>query len=70
MKKKLITDRRLWLTADRDHVVEDGDPAAAFLFVARAGREIPADEASRLQLKIVRPCTPMLCSAVSRRRST
>ncbi len=53
-KKKLITDRRLWLTAGRDQVVEDGDPAAAFLLVARPGREIPADVASRLKLRIVR----------------
>ena len=34
MKKKLVTDRRLWLTADQNRVVEEGDPAAAFLLVA------------------------------------
>ena len=51
--KNLITDRRLWLTADRDHVVEDGDPEAAFLLVGCAGRTIPGDVASRLELQIV-----------------
>lgn len=35
------TDRTLWLTADRDRVVEDGDPEAAFL-LARRGQEVPA----------------------------
>ncbi len=51
-QKKLITDRRLWLTADRDQVVEDGDVAAAFLLVARAGREIPAEVVTELGLTI------------------
>ena len=51
--KNLITDRRLWLTAGEDRVVEDGDPAAAFLLVGVAGRTIPADVASKLQLQIV-----------------
>ena len=51
--KNLITDRRLWLTAGEDRVVEQGDPEAAFLLVGCAGREIPADVASRLQLKVI-----------------
>ena len=50
--KNLITDRRLWLTAGEDRVVEQGDPEAAFLLVGCAGREIPADVVSRLGLTI------------------
>ncbi len=51
--KNLVTDRRLWLTAGEDRVVEDGDPAAAFLLVGHAGRTIPADVAARLELDVV-----------------
>lgn len=29
---------RLWLTADKERVVEDGDPAAAFLLVGEGGQ--------------------------------
>lgn len=43
-------DRRLWLTADKDRVVEDGDPEAAFL-LGTEGKEIPDSEAERLGLK-------------------
>ncbi len=50
--KKLISDRRLWLTAGEDQVVEDGDPAAAFLLVAGAGRELPAEVVTRLGLTV------------------
>lgn len=35
-------DRRLYLTADRDRVVEEDDPVAAYLYVA-AGDDIPDD---------------------------
>ena len=42
-------DRTLWLTADRDRVVEEGDPEAAYL-LGTAGKEIPDDEAKRLGL--------------------
>ena len=42
-------DRRLWLTAGKDRVVEDGDPEAAFL-LGSAGEEITDDEADRLGL--------------------
>lgn len=45
----IVADRRLWLTADRSRVVEDGDPSAAFLLAA-PGTEIPVDEAARLGL--------------------
>lgn len=43
-------DRKLWLTADRDSVVEDGDPGAAFL-LGNKGTEITDAEALRLGLK-------------------
>lgn len=42
-------DRTLWLTADKDRVVEDGDPAAAYLLGA-AGATIDDAEAERLGL--------------------
>lgn len=42
-------DRKLWLTADRGKVVEDGDPKAAFL-LGVAGSDVPDDEAKRLGL--------------------
>lgn len=40
-------DRRLWLTADRSRLVEDGDPEAAFLWAA-PGDEVDAVELERL----------------------
>ncbi len=43
---KITIDRTLWLTAERDRVVEDGDPAAAFLY-ATAGKRVSAEEAER-----------------------
>lgn len=43
-------DRRLWLTADREEVVEDGDPKAAFL-LGNEGTEVPDEEAKRLGVK-------------------
>jgi hypothetical protein len=45
-----IADRKLWLTADREKVVEDGDPAAAFLF-ATEGDEITDEDAKRYGVK-------------------
>lgn len=45
----IVADRRLWLTADKARVVEDGDPAAAFLLAA-PGTEISAGEVERLRL--------------------
>lgn len=42
-------DRKLWLTADRNTVVEDGDPEAAFL-LGNEGTEITDAEAERLGL--------------------
>lgn len=47
-------DRRLWLTADKNEVVEDGDPRAAFL-LGGAGTEVPDAEAERLGLTAAKP---------------
>ncbi len=49
-------ERKLWLTADKSEVVEDGDPAAAFL-LGLPGDEIPVSEAHRLGIK-ARPAKP------------
>jgi len=43
----VIADRRLYLTADRKTLVEEGDPSAAFLFVKK-GDYYDEDEAKRL----------------------
>ena len=43
-------DRKLWLNADRDKVVEDESPDAAFL-LGTEGTEISDDEAERLGVK-------------------
>ena len=43
-------DRKLYLTADRDRVVEEGDPEAAFLF-ATPGKEISHADAEKYGLK-------------------
>lgn len=43
-------DRTLWLTADKDEVVEDGDPRAAFL-LGHEGDEVDDEEAERLGVK-------------------
>lgn len=45
--EKVTVDRRLYLTADRERVVEEGDPDAAFLYAA-AGRRVPREEFERL----------------------
>jgi hypothetical protein len=44
-----ISDRRLFLTADKERVVEDGDPEACFLLVGQ-GCELPMAEAERYGL--------------------
>ena len=43
----MIADRRLYLTADRKTLVEEGDPSAAFLFVKK-GDYYDEAEAKRL----------------------
>ena len=45
----LISDRRLYLTADRSTVVEEGDARQAWLLVG-AGSEISADDVARYGL--------------------
>lgn len=52
----MISDRRLWLTADKGALVEDGDPRAAFLW-AGAGSPINLDEAQRLGYKPLEEAT-------------
>lgn len=42
-------DRKLWLTEDKERVVEDGDPAAAFLY-AKAGTRLSDEDAERYGL--------------------
>lgn len=42
------SDRRLWLTADRRTLVEDGDARAAFLWAASPGAEVSEAEAGRV----------------------
>lgn len=48
----MVSDRRLYLTAGKDEVVEDGDARASFLF-ATPGYEIPAGEVERFGLELV-----------------
>lgn len=43
----IIVDRRLFLTADKDELVEENDPRAAFLWAGKGG-EVSEDEAERL----------------------
>ncbi len=50
-------DRRLFLTADRSRVVEEGDPHARFLF-ARPGTRIRAADAERYGLVKARKRAP------------
>lgn len=45
----VISTKRLWLTADRDRVVEDGDAAAAFLLVGE-GSSLSRSDAERYGL--------------------
>ena len=44
-----VADRRLWLTSDREQVVEDGDPRAAFLY-ATPGDEMTDEDVKRYGL--------------------
>lgn len=53
----LVADRRLWQTADRSCLVEDGDPEAAFLFCT-PGDEVPEEEARRYGLLKVKAEPP------------
>lgn len=49
--ERITVDRRVWLNAARDAIVEDGDPAAAFLY-ATEGKRVPREEAERLGLLV------------------
>lgn len=40
-----VADRKLWLNAARNKIVEDGSPEAAFLLCGK-GKEIPAEYAA------------------------
>lgn len=55
MAKSITTtlDRRLWLTVDKDKLVEDGDPEARFLYGVR-GRVKRTDECRRLGYKALK----------------
>lgn len=46
----MIADRRLWLDATRERVVEDGDPEAAFLLCS-PGDELADELVERYGLK-------------------
>lgn len=46
----VTVDRRLYLAADNETLVEDGDPNAAFLW-ASEGDEVSDDEAKRVGYK-------------------
>jgi len=48
---EIVADRRLYLSADKSKVVEDVDPAAAFL-LAGEGAGVPAAEVARLRLEL------------------
>lgn len=45
----MISTERLYVTADRSRVVSEGDPAAAFLLVAK-GVEIPKEAVAKYGL--------------------
>ena len=47
-------DRRLYHDADRERILEEGDPDARFLLVGE-GDELPEEEAKRLGLLKVAP---------------
>lgn len=50
MSDKVTVTERLYLTADRERVVKEGDPAAAFLF-ATPGKDVSAEDAKRYGIK-------------------
>lgn len=50
----ITATERLYLTADRERVVAEGDPAAAFLFTT-PGKEISAEDVARYGLAAPEP---------------
>jgi hypothetical protein len=57
MASKYVTDRKLWLNADRTKVVEDGDPEAAHLLASK-GKELSAEVVERYGLEPPKPAKP------------
>jgi len=47
----IVADRRLFLDENKETVIEEGDPRAAFLLVG-PGSVIPAETVTRLRLAI------------------
>jgi len=45
-----VSDRRLWLTADKSTAVEDGDPRGRFLLCGTVGAKLPKAQAEALGL--------------------
>lgn len=60
----LVADRRLCVTADRSRVVEERDPAAAYLLAA-AGSVISAEDVGRYQLARAEDGTIQVAAAES-----
>lgn len=56
-EEKFTATERLWLTADRERVVRDGDPSAAFLF-ATPGKAISTEDVERYGLTKSRRTAP------------
>jgi len=54
MNNNVTIDRRLYLTEEKDRVVEEGDLAARYLWAA-AGDVVPRVEAERLGAVVPRP---------------
>ena len=50
MSNNIIAKERMWLTADHEHLVADGDPEASTLYAA-VGHAIP--ESAAKQFKVV-----------------
>lgn len=46
----VVADKRLWLSADRETVIADGDPRAAFLLCS-PGDEVTDEDAKRYGIK-------------------
>jgi hypothetical protein len=49
----MVADRRLYVAADEARLVEDGDPAAAFLLACGTGDLISAADVKRFGLTLV-----------------
>lgn len=56
----VVVNERLWLTAERDRLVPDGDPDAAFLFCTAGARVARADA---LRLGLIAESDPVTVQA-------